>query len=316
MPARNLIRTLACAIWLAAAPIGTSQPTPAPPDQPAPEMIRARVQARLERTRESLHRLEKLLAKLDAGEEIDPGELNELMLDRPFRERPGESAGEWRTDGLRDGDPGQGMGGPGPGPGRFAQGEPAPQVAPEEIERFVTDNLPWLDERLDRIGKDRPELRKEMLGRLSPQITEIMRLRRDDPDLARLRTEQFRLGADWMEASRRIREQLHAGTITQADAVSAFTELAARHFDLRQQITRHEIDRLRSELAGKERELNEDDARREEWIHDMAKRMVDRLARMRGPRDRDDADFGRDRDRAPEARSPAGPSRGKTGGRP
>ncbi|GAB4383645.1 MAG: hypothetical protein Kow0022_04020 [Phycisphaerales bacterium] len=312
MPASNLIRTLTCVIWLTAAPIATSQPTPAPPDQPAPEMIRARVQARLERTRESLHRLEKLLARLDAGEEIDPGELNELMQDRPFRERPGE--GEWRSGGLRDGEAGQTKGGPGPGPGRLAQGEPAPPIAPEEIEKFVTDNLPWLDERLDRIGKDRPELRKEMLGRLSPQITEIMRLRRSDPELARLRTDQFRLGADWMEASRRIREQLHAGTITQADAVSAFTELAARHFELRQQITRHEIDRLRSELADKERELNEDDAKREEWIHDMAQRMVDRLARTRGPRSPDDADF--NRDRGPEGRSPAGANRGKTGGRP
>lgn len=323
MLARNLARTVACAISLVAAQIAAAQPeTPPPGAEQQPETVRARVQSRLDRARESMDRLEKLLSRLDAGEKIDPAELNELMMDRPFRDRFGEGGADWRGAGPREGAPGAGIGGPGlgvgAGPGGLGRSEQPPQIPAEEVEKFVKENLPWLDDRLNRIGTERPELRQQMLNRLTPQIVEIMQLRHDDPEMARLRTEQFRLGADWMDASRRIREQLRDGTITQADAVSAFTELAERHFDLRQQITRHEIDRLRGELAGKERELNDDDAKREEWIHDMAQRMVDRLTRMRGPRGPEDSEFerGRGRGPGPDGRGPAEEGRGNGGGRP
>lgn len=302
MQPKSIARAVVIAAAVAVATAAIAQPErqpPAPATADQPEAVRERLRMRLERARESIGRLESLLARLDAGESIDPTELSDLAPERPVRGRFGEGAG----DGLERRGPGPRE--DAPGPGGFGWADAPANFDPEEVAGFIRAELPWLDERLNRADSDHPGMREEMLRRVTPQIVEIMQTRRDDPELARLRLAQFRLGADWIEASRRIRDALRGGEVTRDQAVSAFTELAERHFDLRQRITRHEIERLRTELAARERELNQDDARRVEWIGDMARRMVERVSgRQRGPRDSDEPD---------RERGPGGEPRG---GRP
>lgn len=286
-------------VALAAAPIPREFSAQQQPEQP--ESMRDRLRVRIERTRETLNRLERLLDRVEAGEEIDPAELIEALPDRPLRDRLGDrEPGERR---FGPGGPGGELvpGGQGFGPGGppgMVRGDVAPSPTPEEVAAFVKAELPWLDERLRRADVERAGLGQEVLRRVTPQIVEIMQVRRDDPELARLKMEQFRLGADWIEASGQVRNALRSGEMTREQAVAAFTQLAERHFELRQRITRHEIERLRSELAAREEELNRDEVDRSQWISQMAERMVDRMSGRwgRGPRG-DDAGEGRERPR-------------------
>lgn len=240
-------------------------------DQPVE--VRARVERRLERAREVVAQLEEALRRIDAGERVD---LSDLAVDFGGFERAGPERGAERP-GWREG------GGEEPrGRGRIGRPEPAPVIEPEQVRRFIESDLPWLKERLDRAERERPGLRDEMIARVAPRIHEIMAARQDDPEMARLLLAQFKLGADWVDASRRIRVAMHEGKMTREQAVSHFVELAERQYELREQITRHEIERLRATLAEKEAELDRDDARRDEVIRNMAENMVRRLSSWRG----------------------------------
>lgn len=316
--ARSLLCLAASAGWAWAQP--ADPPKDAPPADPtagqvsdtSPEALRERVRTRLDRAKENITRLEHLLDRIEAGESIDPAELNELMPpDRPFRERMGEALAERRGGPMRDGAPGTGPGagpGAGPGPG-FGRPDAAPDITVEDVRAFIKSELPWLEERLSAAETSHPGVKESMIERIRPQIAEIMETRRDDPELATLKIAQFRLGADWIETSRTVREDLRSGEMTREQAIAAFTDLAERHFELRQQITRHEIERLRADLAARERELNDDDVRRSEWIRNMAERMVERLGRDRGFRGGDGRPGRDDRDDDDNERPGRGPGR-------
>ncbi|KAA0216921.1 MAG: hypothetical protein DYG94_02610 [Leptolyngbya sp. PLA3] len=279
-------------------PVAPAQdkPEPTPQQQPdQPETLRDRLRLRIEHARESLDRLEKLLARVEAGEEIDPAELIEAMPDRPVRERFGErEPGERRFGPGGPGVPGGEMapGVVGRGPGGFpgmGHGESGPVPTAEEITVFVQNQMPWLHERLTRADSEQAGMGQETLRRVAPMIVEIMQVQRDDPELGQLKMEQFRLGADWIETSGKVREALHSGAMTREQAVAAFTELAERHFELRQQIARHEIKRLRADLEAREQGLNKDESERSQWVSRMAERMVERMSGRwgRGPRSSD-----------------------------
>ncbi|MCL4220574.1 MAG: hypothetical protein KJZ65_04305 [Phycisphaerales bacterium] len=307
MRGKHLTRVIAfaCVMTPASWAMAQNQRGPGPQQQAdQPETLRDRLRMRIDRTRESLDRLEKLLNRVEAGEEIDPAELVDVVPERPLRDRlgerepgerrfgpggPGGSGGEFIPGGQ-----GLGPGGP-PGMGRV---ETAPVPAPEEVAAFIEAELPWLNERLRRADAEREGMGQEILRRVTPQIVEIMQVRREDPELARLKMEQFRLGADWIETAAQVRIALRTGQMTREQAVAAFTELAERHFELRQRITRHEIERLRNELAAREQELNADESDRSQWVSRMAERMVERLSGRwgRGPRT-EDGDAERDRPR-------------------
>lgn len=304
MRAKHLTRLIALSFVLAPASVLLAQdrPEPAAPQADQPETLRDRLRARIDRTRESLNRLERLMDRVEAGEEIDPVELMEALPDRPLRDRLGEREPGERRFGPGPAGQGGGAGGPGgemapAGQGRGASGPPGmgrseggPAPSAEEVAAFVKDELPWLDERLARADAEREGMGREILRRVTPQIVEMMQVQREDPTLAGLKMEQFRLGADWIEASGQIRNALRSGEMTREQAVAAFTQLAERHFELRQRITRHEIERLRAELVAREQELNEDEAERSQWVSRMAERMVDRMSGRwgRGPRGDDD----------------------------
>lgn len=278
MLARSLLCLAASAGWACAQPVD-----PPPPDglqaDASPEVLRERVRSRLDRAKENIARLEQLLNRIESGEKIDPAELNELMPpDRPFRDRMGDAIVDRRGGPMREGVPGTGQG---PGPG-FGRPDTAPEVTVEDVRAFIQRELPWLEERFSAAETAHPGVKDSMIERIRPQVAEIMATRRVDPELATLKIAQLRLGSDWIETSRTVRDALRTGDMTKEQAIAGFTDLAERHFELRQQITRHEIERLRADLAARERELNDDDARRSDWIRDMAQRMVDRLGRDRG----------------------------------
>lgn len=307
MRAKRFTRLIAFACVISPAPLvlAQSEREAVPQQQPdQAEMLRDRLRARIDRTRESLDRLEKLLVRVDAREEIDPAELLEALPERPLRDRLGEREPGERRFGpggpggpggeMAPGGQGLGLGGP-PGLGR---GESGPLPTTEEVAAFVQTELPWLNERLSRADAEREGMGQEILRRVTPQIVEIMQVRREDPELARLKMEQFRLGADWIEAAAQVRNALRSGEMTREQAVAAFTDLAERHFELRQRITRHEIERLRSELAAREQELNADESERSQWVSRMAERMVERMSGRwgRGPRG-EEGETERDRSR-------------------
>ncbi len=252
-------------------------------DQPnMREQIRERLTERLKRARTMVERLEKALAQVDRGQRPDPALLGEL--DRP---RGG-------------GAPGRAMDGPLPGEGRDLPRNAAgavdrSQPSLEEMRAFVDREVPWLATRLKQAEAKHPGSSDAMLRRAGPRIAEVMQRAKDDPTAAKVLVEQFRLGADMVDASRRIRRAMAAGEMTQEQAKAAFRKLAQRHLEIRERLTRRELEHARKRVQELEKGLAADSERRDAILDDMAERMFKRASHFDRPGDR--ARDGRSRDK-------------------
>lgn len=255
-------------------------------DRLAPEQIRRRLDAHLEWARGFVKRLEAGISQIDQGKEVEPALWREIGRFGPegMRGRPGELPIEGREPprNFRDGD--------------LAEREPLPVA---EMRAFIDEQLPWLSERLARADEKFPGSSERMIRGFERRIAELMQQHEEDPIAAGLFIDQFRLGADIVDEARRVRQGLASGEMTEAEARSVWRTLAERHVDIRERLTRHEIEQARARLEELESRLATDTEQRAQMIEDMAERMFRRS--MRG--DRHD-------DRKPDA----GPREGRPDG--
>jgi hypothetical protein len=262
-------------------------------DQPnMHEQIRERLAERLKRARTIVERLEKALSQIDRGERPDPGLLRDM--DRAWGGEPGREA-----DGPMRG---QGRGPAVPPLGESDHAQVQPSL--EEMRAFVDREVPWLATRLKRADAERPGSSEAMLRRAGPRIAEVMRRSKDDPAAARVLVEQFRLGADLVDASRRIRRAMAAGDMTQEQAKAAFRKLAQRHLEIRERLTRRELEHARKRIEELEKGLATDRQQRDAILDDMAERMFKRASHFGRPGDRPRDGRGRDEPRDGGSRRP------------
>lgn len=239
-----------------------------------PQQLRARLQSRLDWARGFVERLEQGIARLESGEEIDPSLMREIG--RGFGD-----GSRFRNDDRRWGD----------GPDGRDDGDEREMPSLEEMKAFVREHVPWLTERFAAMDEKNPGASDAMLLRAAPRIADAMEQMREDPEAAALFIEQFRLGSDIVDSSRRIRKAVESGEMTEEDARSAWRALAERHVDIRERLTRHEVERARERLLELEQDLAGDSARRTELIEEMAERMHRRSSHFGRDR-RDDSSRG------------------------
>jgi|GEM_PF-3456360 len=244
------VRLLAGALMLAAcAPVALAQPgRPAPPPEPRERAVgdraaqRERLEARLERANELVERLERALAALDAGRDIDdPPAPEDGNARTPRRAGPMDGAGR---EGGRDLPPPEGM------PDRAA------------VEAFVRANLPELAARLDRLDGASPEAAEGVLRRVTPRVAELLRM--PDPQQRELRTREFVLRFRLFELGQAWRGAHQAGDAAEAAALeSRASAMIDELYDLGRRSTELEIRAIERRLAELRERLDSPEQSRE-----------------------------------------------------
>lgn len=238
-----------------------------PEQRPTPEQWRERLQARMDRARQSASQYEQALEKLERGEMPDPALMREF--DRSTGDGP-RSFGGMRPDG--DGRSFSAR------PDHAQSDTPPPSV--EQIRAFISRELPWLAERLDRADQDRPGSSEMMIRRVTPQIAEVMSKFEHDPAEASILIEQFRLGSDIVDAIRRIRLRMETNELSEPDLRALIRGFAERHYDLRLKMTRLEVERAETNLAELRARLSNDLEKRDEMIDEITERMMSRWSQI------------------------------------
>ena len=240
-----------------------------------PEALRIRLQRTIARSEEMLTRTRSALEKLDAG--ASPSEvLNELRVgasDRgqrdPMRPQRMNEAGSQAETAL----------------------DPMAEDKSEEraqMHAFLRDEFPNLWQNLAPILEQDPRSADRLLGRMAPQIKEILFLQKDQPDLAQLKIAQMHAGLDFVEAARNYRVVISNTESTEsakADAREELVKFATERFDVELRAKQHEVDRLEARLAELRASVEQIESAREEEITQMvsaAERNAQRQSRQRG----------------------------------
>jgi hypothetical protein len=259
-----------------------SQPPAQPPEstQPQPsddrEALQARLERRLEESKQSQAKIEKALKMLEEGEPTDK-----------VRE---EAGGLFRRPG------GDQPGGPGPRRrGPDGDGPPRQHGAPiarEAILTFLDQNNPELAARLRDNAKTNSEDADRILARIEPHFREITAER--DQQMRELRTKNLRLGWELMSNSRTLGESLRNEKVAEADQARArIRELLGSQFDLQVQIQDREITLLEKRLLDLRKKADERTSGRDAYIEEkltqiesMAKRWRERASEGQRPEHR------------------------------
>lgn len=205
-----------------------------------PETLRIRLQRMIERGQEMSERAQSAIDKLDAGASASEV-LNEL--------RPQDAS----TSGEANGRPERGMN-KRPDEPRDAgpNGQrPNPMGDHEEIHAFLRSEFPELWENLEPIITQDPRNAERLLGRMAPQIREILALKRSHPELASTKTIQMRAGLDFVEAARVYRTILSNPDASDEQIAKALLDMrthAETRFDAELRAKQLEIAKLEEQL--------------------------------------------------------------------
>jgi hypothetical protein len=233
-----------------------------------PAALRLRLERMIARGQDMVDRGQAALAKLDEGSSATDV-LNELRMDDSPRrvKQPNDPQAQ--------------------GP----EGAP-PQVKNDlqEIHAFLKAEFPELWSKLSPIVEQDPRSAERLLGRMAPQIREILALQKTQPVLARIKTEQMRVRLDFVEASRLYRQAISDPSATDSDRANALERirvLAAKRFDIDLSAKQFEIDRLEARLDELRASLTTFEDRRDVEIQQMTtfeQRNAERLARQQAQR--------------------------------
>ncbi len=276
MRTRPLILAAILALSSAASAQPEQQPDHAPPPREpeqregAPTIDRESLTERLERTIEFSERIieknKQALEQLNNGE--DPREVLRAMrgadLQRSMRER--------RNAFRSDRDPRQSQ----------PQSKPIAESDTERVRIFISEHVPELEDQLAQIEALGPNATRSIMGRLTPPIIEIIELRRIDPELSRLKLEEFRAGLSYVEAVRLYRVSIRTGAPSEErESLKAQVESAASaRFDILVRIKTHEIETLNNRVQQLRTSLDELVAQRDEQIQ----QQVENASRTPGAR--------------------------------
>lgn len=199
-----------------------------------PEALRIRLERMVQRGQEMAERGQSALDKLDAGASAKDV-LSELRPDQSNQDRPEREA---RPQSRREA---SGMPKP---PGSFEEDRAA-------IHAFLQEEFPELWENLSPILKQDPSSAERLLGRMAPQVREILALKRSHPELASIKTTQMRAGLDFVEAARVYRTVLtnpDAGNDQIEQATDEMRKHAEARFDAELRAKQLEIAKLEERL--------------------------------------------------------------------
>lgn len=235
-----------------------------------PEALRIRLQRSITRSQEMIERSQAAIEKLDAGASAAEV-LRELRVESP--ERP-------QRNGARpDRQPNQ-------------QSTNDGGKSSDEVLGFVRSELPELWENLRPFIEKDPRSAERLLGRMAPQIREIIALQRVEPELAQIKAQQMRAGLNLVEAGRLYRSVIGNPDSTQSEREAALERIrsdAAHRFDVELQGKQHEIDRLEARLAELRESVDLIEQNREQEIELMVtstQRNAERLNRQQNQRQR------------------------------
>jgi hypothetical protein len=200
---------------LAAAPCVVAQvqqPEPGKDAKPAAERttkdsFRARLERRLNESRENQKALEDAITKLDNG-------ASQEEVRRSLSDRPGVAA---RLFGDEEGrDPRFGPGPDGPRPGREHEGDGRPDGRPRDPDRpFSADEqkavreilaqaYPKMAEEVDKLFAVDPEAAKRKINEVGPRVRFLLDLRERDPEMYTLRLEEVKTAREAVAVARQI----------------------------------------------------------------------------------------------------------------
>lgn len=287
-------------------------------------------------TDELIERLNARMAELDEARSRLAEASDALSDGASPREALGPVAG-WLIERWPDADrpgwqgrPGAGpMPGRGPGPDAFGRdperddrqgrdrrgdragppgfiGEPGFDVSDEETLAFIREHFTTLAERLEHAGNENPEFAARLLGRLKPRLADAIRLKDEDPEYAKLRVSELKVGFEIMQQARLLGSLTgEPGSKQDPEQVLAETELRRlldQQFFIEQRLALHRIGRETDRLEAMREQIADRAARRDEIIDDHLDRVRERTKSGRR-RDRDhdrDDERGRDSDRKTE----------------
>ncbi len=226
-----------------------------------PDALRARLSRSIERAQDLIKLHEDALAKLDEG--ASPTEVLQGMKLQGFARRSVD--GQPSTDSDRRDDR---RNNPRTGDGR-------PPLSPDHRRRllgFLHDHLPHVWKNLEPIAKANPASADRLVGRMSPQIDEILLLKESEPELAQIKIDEMRSGLEFVEASREFRVLMKQSDSTDAQREAAFAKLhkaATERFDVQLRAKEYEVAMLETRLNELKDSINSIERRRETEVENM-----------------------------------------------
>ena len=136
---------------------------------------------------------------------------------------------------------------------------------------------PAMGERLAQRYKENPKFVEHLMQRRFPRLRGLLMLKRHDERMFDLRVEELSLAHEMLKTARRARiaiEEDNQQRIEQAR--ERLLELAARRFDVRQEIRRHEIERLEARIDRLRDEVAEQDEQKTAEIDGEVDRLMSR----------------------------------------
>jgi len=202
-----------------------------------PEALRIRLERMVERGQDMAQRGQAAIDKLDSGAPAQEV-LNELRPASDSSDERSERREDMRNTSRRE-----------------AMGSPNRQAAIEEdraaIHGFIQSEFPDLWNNIKPILEHDPHSAERLLGKMAPQIREILALKRSYPELAAIKTTQMRAEFDFVEAARVYRTVLNdpdAGNDQIERALGIMRFHAEARFNAELRAKQLEIARLESHL--------------------------------------------------------------------
>ena len=241
-----------------------------------PKALRARLTRSILHAEQILERSKAALTKLDDG--ASPTEvLAEMTPSNLTRTGQGEHPKDEQSRRRNGNGPRFGSGkiaAPSEGPARgqsARQGNTEPD-SHQELDLFLRTNFPALFEKLQQVAKQDKRSADRLLGRMGPQIRELMMLIETQPDLAKIKIEEMHAGLAFVEASRVLRQSMNDTGVSDSDRANAMlllNNLAAQRFDIQIKAKQFEIRKLEARLDELKATVVKIEQRREHEIQRM-----------------------------------------------
>ncbi len=222
-----------------------------PGEDMQPDALRTMLTAQLEASRQRQSDIEGALKLLDEGRPIE-----DVM----------EAARLRRSDYSRgpEGAPPQGDR-PEPTEGdREPRQSRRDDVTREQLEAFVRESMPPFWEKYTQMRGNDERFAQRIWDRLEPRVRELYHTHKRDETLGGLKIREFTIGIDLMGGVRTVLEKRADAPESEEfkAAVTSLRGLFADYFDVRAQITQHEIDRLGRQIERMRAELDDTRAKR------------------------------------------------------
>lgn len=151
------------------------------------------------------------------------------------------------------------------------QGRP-PMVRPQAVSRFLEQNFPELWKNFEQIRSVDPKSADRLLGRMRPQIHEILILTKSQPDLAKIKLVEMKAGLSFVEASRVYRGVVNDSSSSEVEITEALASLrrfAEERFDAQVKSKLYEVQQLEVRLNELKASVKGIDSRRDQEVEQM-----------------------------------------------